>query len=154
MLKNALLLLVTLLLVGCSAERRDVVRYFETMQPYFTQFTDVQNRLKLISAVPFPERAAAYRALAQEASGIADKVAAVKAPSAAAAYHQQYTNLWRDFVTFVNVLGDVVDQSNPKAKRDEAGKQMEQMQAAWPGKLNAAVETQKQLGKAYGIDFQ
>ena len=154
MLRNALLLLVAILAVGCSAERRDVVRYFETMQPYFAQFTDVQSRLKLIAAVPFPERAAAYRALAKEASGIADKVAAVKPPQAVAAYHQQYTNLWRDFVTFVNVLGDVVDQSNPKAKRDEAGKQMEELQAAWPSKLNSVMETQRQLGKAYGIDFQ
>jgi hypothetical protein len=154
MLKNALLILLALGVVGCSAERRDVIRYFESMQPYFKQLDEIQARLKLISALPFPERSDAYRALSREASGVADKIAAMAAPPAVTAFHQQYTNLWRDFATFGDTLANVTDQKSPKEKRDEAGRQMDALQAAWPGKLKATVEAQDKLGKAYGIDFQ
>lgn len=154
MLKNALLVLLAFAVVGCSAERRDVIRYFESMQPYFKQLDEFQARLKTISALPFPERSAVYRTLSQEASGVADKIAAVPAPPAVTSFHQQYTNLWRDFATFVQVLANVTDPKSPQEKRDQAAREMEALQAAWPDKLKSTLETQNQLGKAYGIDFQ
>lgn len=154
MLKNLLLLMVALLAVGCSAERRDVVRYFESMQPHFTELTEQQARLKQISALPHGERAAAYRALATECKATAARVAEVKAPPATQAFHAQYTALWNDFVSFGELLGDVVDARLSPARREEANKQMEALQAAYPAKLKSVLDAQKQLGQQYGIDFQ
>lgn len=154
MLRRNLLLALTLLAVGCSAERRDVLRYFETMQPYFTQFTEVQTRLKQISALPYDDRAAAYRSLADQAQATTDKIEKIQAPAPVASFHQQYANLWRDFATFGHALADVVDKSLPQDKRDKANQEMLALQAAWPAKLKAVLETQQKLGKDYGIDFQ
>ncbi|MCE7871722.1 hypothetical protein DYH09_15265 [bacterium CPR1] len=154
MIKILLCLLLGVLTPGCSAERRDVIRYFEAIIPHEHRLREAQSRMTQVSALPFEQRAQAYRSLADESRKMSEEIGKIRPPEAVAGFHQQFLAVWQDFVTFNQVVGDVVDLKLPPARRDEAAKTMQAMQAAWPGRMEALRVEEQRLGKAFGIDFQ
>ncbi|GMU51712.1 MAG: hypothetical protein AMXMBFR33_08580 [Candidatus Xenobia bacterium] len=154
MIRILLCLLLGVLTLGCSAERRDVIRYFEAIIPHEHKLREAQSRMTQISALPFEQRAQAYRSLADESRKMSEEIGKIRPPEAVAGFHQQFLAAWQDFVTFNQVIGDVVDLKLTPAQRDEASKKMQTLQAAWPAKMDALRVEEQRLGKAFGIDFQ
>lgn len=154
MIRILLCLFLSALALGCSAERRDVIRYFEAIIPHEHKLREAQSRMTQISALPFEQRAQAYRALSDESRVLSEEIGKIRPPEAAAKFHQQFLAACQDFATFNQVIGDVVDLKLTPAQRDEASKKMQAMQSAWPGKMDALRAEEQRLGKAFGIDFQ
>jgi len=108
-----ILLLVTLLLVGCGSQR-GVSTYLRQLSPFQVSLTEFQGEMQGIGRRPIEGRAAAYEELAKRVTARGAELARLQPPPAAAAVHKDFQELYLVLAEYLQMASHSGGPSDPR----------------------------------------